>query len=66
MLNLQDSNGGGTGLPLSTLLVFGVRGRTGVLSELSSPLWQGSRLASSRFWMGETKVEVGNSDLFSS
>lgn len=30
-----------TGPPLSTLLVFGVRGRTGVLSELSSPLPQG-------------------------
>lgn len=40
---------------LPALPVFGVRGRTGVLSGLFLPLCLGSRLVPSKFWMGERK-----------
>lgn len=47
---------------LSTFWVFGVRGRTEILSGLSLSLWLGTRLVLSDFWMGARK-EGGNGDL---
>lgn len=53
MLNLQDyTERGATGILLSVLQFFGVKGRIGALRGLFSPLWQGTRLAPSIFGCG--------------
>lgn len=51
-----------TGPLLSTLQVFVIRGRTGVLSVFFSPLWLGTRQMPPNFWISERK-EGRNRDL---